>query len=95
MSDRRITQLGTHVRLPDGREGTTVFNGLIGVGIKWGIHYPKPEDFEGTTGNTVGNFTPPDDWPWEPNAILRDPWPGCDGYGFASEACVGEEWEII
>jgi len=29
-------KLGTVVRLPDGREGTVVFNSLIGVGIKWG-----------------------------------------------------------
>lgn len=31
-----ITKLGTHVRLPDGRTGTVVYNSLIGGGIKSG-----------------------------------------------------------
>ena len=90
----RINELGTHVRLPDGRVGTVVYNSLIGVGIKWGIHYPDPADFEGTTGNTVYEEPRPD-WPWEPDALLRDPWPGCESYGFPPETCVGEEFEII
>jgi hypothetical protein len=30
---------GTHVRLPDGREGTVVYNGLDGVLIAWGVDY--------------------------------------------------------
>ena len=37
-------KLGTQIRLPDGREGTVVYNSLIGVGIKWGLHDPDPED---------------------------------------------------
>lgn len=43
-------KLGAHVLLPDGREGTVVFNGLSGVGIKWGLHDPDPSDFDGTNG---------------------------------------------
>jgi hypothetical protein len=31
-------KLGTRIKLSDGRIGTVVFNGLIGVGIKWGEH---------------------------------------------------------
>ena len=29
---------GTVVKLPDGRIGTAVYNGLDGYGIAWGIH---------------------------------------------------------
>lgn len=88
-------KLGTIVKLPDGRVGTIVFNSLIGVGVKWGIHYPDPKDFEGTTGNTMGHDTlPADDWPWEPDALLRDPWSTCKTHGFNPEDCVGEDYEI-
>jgi hypothetical protein len=41
-------KLGTHIRFKDGREGTVVYNSLVGVGVKWGIHYPDPKDFENT-----------------------------------------------
>ena len=51
-------KLGTHIRLPDGREATVVYNSLIGVGIKWGLHNPDPADFEGTDGNTVSTHLP-------------------------------------
>jgi len=85
-------KLGTLIRLKDGREGTVVYNSLIGVGIKWGIHYPDPADFEGTTGNTV-NEEPREDWPWEPDALLRDPTiKSLERYGME---LVGEEFEII
>lgn len=85
----RAARLGTIVRLPDGREGTTVYNGLDGVGIKWGRHDPRPEDFEGTSGGLV-NDSPPPDWPWFPDAMLREPYP----HPSASE-CVGEDFKII
>ena len=87
-------KLGTQVKLPDGREGTVVYNSLIGVGIKWGLHNPDPEDFKGTTGNTIDE-TVPDDWPWEPDALLREPWSSCRECGFAPEDCVGQEYEIL
>lgn len=67
-----VTSLGTIVCLPDGRVGTVVYNSLIGVGIKWGRHNPAPEDFEGTSGDTV-ECELPDDWPWQPDALLREP----------------------
>ena len=35
---------GIHIRLPDGREGTVVYHGLDGYGIKWGRHTLTDED---------------------------------------------------
>ena len=88
-------KLGTHIRMADGREGTVVFNGLIGVGVKWGIHYPNPKDFEGTTGGCMADDPKPEDWPWKPGALLREPWAGCQYYGFQRTECVGEDYERI
>ena len=92
---RAVNRLGTQVRLPDGRQGTVVYNSLIGVGIKWGLHDPDPADFAHTTGNTLRDDVPAEDWPWEPDALLRDPWPACEDAGFSPENCVGEECEIL
>ena len=86
-------KLGTIIELSDGRVGTVVFNSLIGVGIKWGTHHPKREDFDGTSGNLIKSEIHAD-WPWEPDALLRDPWPGCEGWGFTPEECVGEKWQV-
>ncbi len=86
-------QLGTQVLFTDGREGTVVFNGLIGVGIMWGLHDPDPADFEGTTGGLVREEPIPD-FPWEPEALLRAPWPSCEKYGFTVEQCVGRDYDI-
>lgn len=69
----KLNQLGIHVRLPDGREATTVYNGLDGVGIKFGIHNPKMEDFEGTFGDLPFHDSPPKDFRWKAEAMLRDP----------------------
>ena len=87
-------KLGTIVRLPDGREGTVVYRSLIGEGIKWGRHNPDPEDFEGTDGNTVSDGAP-DDWEWNPDALLREPWKGCERTGFTAEQCVGADYEAV
>lgn len=87
-------KLGTQIRLPDGREGTVVYNSLIGVGIKWGLHDPDPEEFEGTTGNTIEEDIP-DGWQWEPEALLRDPFEGCERHGFTRDQCVGREYKIL
>ena len=87
-------KLGTIVELPDGRIGTAVYKGTDGVGIKWGRHDPDPKDFEGTSGNLFRSYVP-DDWPWYPDAILREPWDGCEEYGWTREQCVGEEYKII
>jgi hypothetical protein len=92
MSD--INKLGTQIKLADGRFATVVYNSLIGVGCKLGLHNPPPEDFEGTTGNTVSENMPKD-FAWEPDILLRDPWDGCERCGFKPEQCVGEDYEII
>lgn len=86
-------KLGTQIRFPDGREATAVYNSLIGVGVKWGLHDPDPAEFEGSDGNTFQSGMP-DGWPWEPDALLRDPWPGCERCGFTAEQCVGTDYVI-
>ena len=80
-------KLGTIIELPDGRRGTVVYNGLDGVGIKWGELKPPKE---------LHNYCPlfdqkiPDDIKqWRPQAMLREPYPNAD------LPCVGEDFEII
>jgi len=87
-------KLGTQIKLKDGRFATVVYNSLIGVGAKLGLHNPNPADFEGTDGNTVTNGSP-DEWEWEPDIILREPWATCEQCGFKPEECVGKDYEII
>jgi hypothetical protein len=87
-------QLGTIVKLSDGRIGTVVYNGFDGIGIKWRRHDPDLRDFEGTSGG-LRDDTVTDDWPWYPDAILRDPWDGCERAGWLREQCVGEKYQII
>lgn len=83
----RAAKLGTIVRLPDGRVGTTVLNSLSGVGIKWGRHDPDPAVFEGTHGGTLsGERDVPAEW--HPDAMLRDPYPS------AVLPCVGEVFVV-
>jgi len=86
-------KLGTQISFRDGRVGTVVYNSLIGVGIKWGLHNPLAEDFVGTDGNTVSSDMP-DGWTWEPEALLRAPWEGCEKHGFSAEQCVGIDYEV-
>ena len=68
---------GTLIRLPDGREGTVVYHGLDGYGIKWGRHRVPV--------NELNLFKAGDEW--APEAMLREPYPG------AELECVGEEYE--
>jgi len=75
---------GTIIRLPDGREGTVVYNGLDGVGIKWGRHVISIEDVGGGSW-----YEAPRDYEWFPDAMLREPYPS------AEIPCVGEEFEIV
>lgn len=81
-----IKKPGTIIRLPDGRIATTVYNGLDGVGIKWGRHSVTLADLNPSTG--IGGKAPAD-YPWFPDAMLRDPYPGAD------LPCVGEDYEIV
>lgn len=83
----RINKIGQHIRLPDGREATTVYNGLDGVGIKWGIHYPSMDDF--TNDPMFGK--PPDDFKWFPEAMLRDK--GLEQ--LLEMECVGEDYTFL
>jgi len=85
---------GTIIKLPDGREATVTFNGLIGVGIKWGRHYFDSSIFEGSIADlgSIGVRGPePSDELQElaPEALLRDPWKG------APVECVGGDYEIV
>ncbi|MFA6064006.1 MAG: hypothetical protein WC736_15565 [Gallionella sp.] len=77
---------GTVVRLSDGRYGTVVYNGLDGVGIKWGRHQVTLDDLLGSGGMLDEKV--PNDYPWKADAMLRNPYPG------AEMPCVGEDYEI-
>jgi len=89
---RRITQLGTHIKLPDGRLATVVFNGLTGVGVKFGILYPDPVEFEGTNGDLFSKSNKSAEWEarWQPDAMLRSP----DMTKRLGLECVCEEKEV-
>lgn len=78
---------GTIVRFSDGRYGTVVYNGLDGVGIKWGKHRVTMEDIFGSGG--MLNETPPDGYQWKAEAMLRAPYKGAD------MPCVGEDYEVV
>lgn len=78
---------GTIVKLPDGREGTVVYNGLDGVGIKWGRHDVTAEDIGGHANFNTDE--PAEDFKWYPDAMLRDP------YQYAELDCVGSDFEVV
>ena len=84
---------GTIVRLPDGRVGTAVYNGLDGVGIKWGRHSLSEEDlqqiFRGDGNTMIGRDKAPEAFQWWPDAMLREPNSSDD------LPCVGEDYEIV
>lgn len=86
---------GTVIEFTDGRVGTVVYNGLDGVGIKWGSHNVNEDTFAGTYGNLFDPTIDTTDWPWKPDAILREPWDGCERCGWTPEQCVGEEYEVV
>jgi len=86
----RKLSAGTIVRLPDGREGTVVYYGLDGYGIKWGRHLVTLDDIEkAAQGHNVLFGNPPENYPWKADALLREPHPV---HGIME--CVGEEFEI-
>lgn len=78
---------GTVILLPDGREGTVVYNGLDGVGIKFGRHAVTANDIDEASRNTVAEY------PWFPDAMLRNA-PIMSQPDPAVEY-VGEEFEIV
>ena len=75
---------GTLIRLPDGREGTVVYHGLDGYGIKWGR---VRVDVDAILRTQPLFGTAPENWAWSPDAMLRDPYPG------ATVECVGTEYD--
>lgn len=80
-----INKLGTQIRFTDGREGTVVYNGLDGVGVKWGLHDPDMADFD--KANPLFGSAPKD-FKWFADAMLREPYPGSD------LPCIPDEYEI-
>ena len=82
-------RLGTQIEMSDGRVGTCVYNGLDGEGVRWGLWDPDPTDFEDTTGGTISDPPKPADWPWRPEAMLRDHFPGAD------LPCVGRDFVVL
>lgn len=84
-------KLGTIIELPDGRRGTVVFNGLCGVGIRWGELNPDPEDFKNSHGDVIDPLPEVTERlvNWKPEAYLRESCPTAD------LPCVGTDYEII
>ncbi len=79
---------GTIVRLPDGREGTVVYHGLDGYGIKWG-RISVDAEMIGAANTLFGD--PPPDWPYLPDAMLRDPFKTTGKY----LPCIGSDYEVV
>lgn len=82
---------GTHIKLPDGREGTVVFHSLTGYGIKWGRLPLSGAEIEQILAGNGSLFKGgvPEGYDLEPEAMLRKPYPSAD------LECVGDEYEII
>ena len=87
---------GTIVRLPDGREGTVVFNGLTGYGIIWGRRTLDEADLAAIFNGNGATFDTTDNVKETARrrgllveAMLREPFPG------AEEECVGEEYAVV
>lgn len=82
-------KFGTHIVLPDGRKGTVVYHNLDGYGIVW-EHLDFGPDGAWKAARKF-NRGHRDDYPEipEPEAMLRDPWPG------AKLECVGAEYTML
>ena len=83
---------GTIIRLADGREGTVVYHGLTGDGIKWGRLNVTEADFKDTHAEFSDESAPEGfDISLAPDAMLREP----ELEEQLGLACVGEEYEIV
>ena len=71
---------GTYVRLPDGRMGTVVYNGLDGVGIRWGTLALTAEQAETILASNplFGSALTQEQLRLVPEAMLHEPYPGAD-----------------
>jgi hypothetical protein len=68
--DEEEMRIGSLVKVPDGRIGTVVYNGLDGVGIKWGEHRLGEEDLEQICGLCpLFDQKVPSGYKWFPEAI--------------------------
>lgn len=87
---------GTLIRLADGRMGRVVYNGLDGVGIKFGA---GPVDIETIMRGDSGLFenSPHDDElaKWAPEAMLRDPYSLAIKAGLECVGKRGEGWFVV
>lgn len=85
---------GTIIQLSDGRQATVVYNGLEGIGVKWGVHLLTKDDLAAIMGGSgcaeVGvEDRVSDEFAWFPDALLREP------YKSAKMECVGRDFEVI
>ena len=81
---------GTIVRLPDGREGTVVYHGLDGYGIRWGRIAVTLDDItEAAKGANPLFGKAPAEYPYSAEAMLREPYPS------AELECVGSDYERV
>ena len=77
---------GTVVELPDGRRATVVYHGLDGYGIQWGeLEVDVEAILKGSP--TFGEWA--GDWEYDPDAMLRESYPG------AVTECVGGDYVIV
>ena len=78
---------GTLIRLADGREGTVVYHGPDGYGIKWGH---MAVEVAGSGCEVLGvREEVPEGYDCFPDAMLRDPYHLCE------LECVGTDYEIV
>ena len=86
---------GTVVRLPDGREGTVVYRGLDGYGIRWGRIRLTDEELDAIYQGTGNVFRKEIDPALldriRPQAMLREP----RLERLIGIPCVGEEYEVV
>lgn len=80
---------GTIIELPDGRRGTVVYHGLDGYGIKWGELTLTEEALDVIMHGDGNTFQRGQEHEWNPEAMLREPYPGADC------ECVGDEYTKI
>lgn len=79
--------LGDFVEVPDGRVGTVVYNGLDGVGIKWGRLELTVEDRKIILGMNPLFEKATEGYDWSPDAMLRKK----SLEKFLGLECVGKE----
>lgn len=81
-------KLGDYIKVPDGRVGTIVYNGIDGIGIVWGQHKLTKEDQDQIMGLCpLLNQKIPDDYKWTVQAMLRDK----SLQKYFNEECVGDD----